>query len=274
MSHLDDETIALAAIGEALDANGSGHLAACDACRAEVDSLTRVVSIARSTAGTDVLVAPPPAVWARIAAETGVDPNVRPASLDERRAARGRADDEPPSRSGSGRAGLPPGSEPARAGSRWSGFLVAASVAGIVLGAGGTLAWQALDREEQAPPVEGSTVVASASLVPLPDKVGTGAAEVVDSAAGRELELSLDTDLPTDAFLQVWLLSADTELMVPLGVIAGSTGHWTLPPDVTLADYPIVDVSIEPYDGDPTHSTDSVVRGTLDLSAEAVAALR
>ena len=36
-----------------------------------------------------------------------------------------------------------------------------------------------------------------------------------------------------------------------------------LPAGVSLADYPVVDISAEPYDGDPTHSTDSVVRGTL-----------
>ena len=36
-----------------------------------------------------------------------------------------------------------------------------------------------------------------------------------------------------------------------------------LPAGISLADYPVVDISAEPYDGDPTHSTDSVVRGTL-----------
>jgi len=33
-----------------------------------------------------------------------------------------------------------------------------------------------------------------------------------------------------------------------------------------VADYPLVDISIEPYDGNPTHSGDSIVRGQLDVS--------
>jgi hypothetical protein len=32
---------------------------------------------------------------------------------------------------------------------------------------------------------------------------------------------------------------------------------------VDVGEYPVVDVSIEPTDGDPAHSGNSVVRGTL-----------
>jgi hypothetical protein len=32
-----------------------------------------------------------------------------------------------------------------------------------------------------------------------------------------------------------------------------------------LADYPVVDVSLEKYDGDVTHSADSLVRGQLTI---------
>ncbi len=285
MAHLDDETVALAAIGETLDQVMAVHLAACGACRDEVETLTRVVNLARSTADTDELVAPPAGVWARIAAETGVDPGLLPVSLDARRSAREQAVTEPGNESpnelaihsadasagvngveGSGGAARPgpARSTEGRGGSRRTGFLVAASVAGLLLGVGGTLGWQYVDED-------GGDVVASATLAALPDRVGTGTAEVVDTEAGRELAMTLDMPIPSDAFLQVWLLSPDTERMVPVGVIAGSTGHWTLPPDVTLADYPLVDVSIEPYDGDPGHSTNSAVRGALDLGPSVAA---
>jgi len=260
LSHLDDETIALAAIGEGLDEAERDHLATCDVCQGELDALARVVGIARSTGGTETLVAPPAAVWARIAADTGVDPDVLPTSLDARRAPAGPRDQ---------RARDPAAPAVSLASARWqgfrTGFLIAAAIVGILLGICGTLAWQAVDDD--------SAVLATARLDPLPDKVGSGAAEVVDTADGRELELTLDTAAPPDAFLQVWLLSPDASLMVPVGVIAGDSGHWTLPPDVTLADYPVVDVSIEPYDGDPTHSSDSVVRGTLDPSSTTADAL-
>jgi anti-sigma-K factor RskA len=268
LSHLDDETIALAAIGETLAAADDAHLAACDLCRDEVAALSVVVSIARTPVGADTLVAPPPAVWARIAAETGVDPAALPTSLTARREDRDRAaergvdDRDGP---GSTDASATRSGGDGRERSRRTGFLVAASVAGLVLGVGGTLAWQSVDNPDVL-------VVASASLLPLPDHSGTGEAEVVDTTDGRELELTLDTTAPTDAFLQVWLLSPDASLMVPVGVLDGSTGRWPLPPDVALADFPVVDVSIEPYDGEPTHSGNSVVRGTLEAGAAIAAA--
>lgn len=285
MTHLDDETVALAAIGETLEPAMSVHLADCDACLDEVTTLARVVNVARSTTDTDQLMTPPADVWARIAAETGVDPALLPVSLDARRNARdqtmvrsgnespnglaGRSADAYVSVNGMAAAGSPARprqdrSAPGRAGARRTGFLVAASVAGLLLGVGGTLGWQYVGEDNES-------VVASATLAALPDRVGTGAAEVLDTAGGRELELTLDMPRPADAFLQVWLLSPDGAKMVSVGVIAGDTGHWTLPPDVALADYPLVDVSIEPYDGDPAHSSNSVVRGTLDLAASSAA---
>ena len=36
-----------------------------------------------------------------------------------------------------------------------------------------------------------------------------------------------------------------------------------LPADLDLAEFPLVDVSVEPLDGNPTHSGDSVARGEL-----------
>ena len=42
-----------------------------------------------------------------------------------------------------------------------------------------------------------------------------------------------------------------------------STASLPLPPTLDLRTYHIVDISAEPYDGDQTHSTESVLRGTL-----------
>ena len=50
MAHLDDDSIALAAMGESLDGADAAHLDACDLCRAEVESLALVVTAARSPA--------------------------------------------------------------------------------------------------------------------------------------------------------------------------------------------------------------------------------
>lgn len=265
MSHLEDETVALAALGEALEQTASDHLVGCGRCSDEVAQLARVVGVGRA-GGVDLLEQPPASVWAAIAAETGVRPlRSAPVLVDDARVQQARPSEplpaQPPVQPM--RAG-PVRSAPAR---RWSGsgLLVAASVAGLVVGVGATAVWNALDDDT-------GDVVATAALEPLPDQVGTGSAEIVSGSSGRELEMSLDAAIPDDAYLQVWLISADVTRMVPVGVIDGPTGHWALPAGVEITDYPIVDVSIEPYDGNPLHSSNSVVRGTLD-PAEALGAI-
>ena len=52
--------------------------------------------------------------------------------------------------------------------------------------------------------------------------------------------------------------------MVPLGVLRPGTQTFELPAGLDLGEYPIVDVSVEPLDGDPTHSGISVARGELE----------
>jgi len=62
----------------------------------------------------------------------------------------------------------------------------------------------------------------------------------------------------------VWLLDLEQGRMVALGVLDDrGRGRLTLPDGVRVADYPEVDVSLEPDDGDPAHSGDSVLRGEL-----------
>ena len=67
-----------------------------------------------------------------------------------------------------------------------------------------------------------------------------------------------------DGVYEVWLLDSDAKRLVSLGLLDGSTGRFVLPPEVDVSDFPVVDVSIEPVDGDPAHSGDSVVRGILN----------
>jgi hypothetical protein len=42
------------------------------------------------------------------------------------------------------------------------------------------------------------------------------------------------------------------------------SGTFEVPAGLQLADFPVVDVSDEPLDGNPAHSTVSIVRGTLN----------
>jgi hypothetical protein len=107
-------------------------------------------------------------------------------------------------------------------------------------------------------------IVASVALEPLADysTTGTATVEVIDGAEMLAVDVS---GLPsTDGYFEVWLLAPDASSMIALGTLgAGESTVLPLPAGVSLADYPIVDISAEPYDGDPAHSTDSVVRGTL-----------
>lgn len=112
----------------------------------------------------------------------------------------------------------------------------------------------------------GASVVASADLEPLPDEP-TGAAvparaDLVDDGGRLELELATG-DLPAiDGHYEVWLIDPDVEGMVSLGPVRAD-GRYAVPPDLDPGLFPIVDVSIEPADGDPTHSGVSLIRGTL-----------
>ncbi|MFD0416034.1 hypothetical protein [Streptomyces sp. NPDC127108] len=52
----------------------TAHLAACDRCRAELDSLRRVVRAARAVSPDDVPAPPPERVWQVISAELDLAP--------------------------------------------------------------------------------------------------------------------------------------------------------------------------------------------------------
>ncbi len=93
-----------------------------------------------------------------------------------------------------------------------------------------------------------------------------GEAEVVDGPGGEVLRLDIDElDPATGEYLEVWLITPDVSGMVSLGT-ARTDGTYDLPGGLRIADYPIVDVSTEPFDGDPAHSGASLVRGTLSSS--------
>jgi anti-sigma-K factor RskA len=107
--------------------------------------------------------------------------------------------------------------------------------------------------------------VAAAALDPLDDSDASGQARVVERPDGsRVLELDLSATDPDDGFYEVWLIDEAVQDMYSLGVVQGG-GEVTLevPPGVDLAEFPVVDVSVEPLDGDPLHSGISVARGRL-----------
>lgn len=102
-----------------------------------------------------------------------------------------------------------------------------------------------------------------AELAALGGFGGAGAAEL----SGRTLTVDLDglTALEGGAAYELWLLDFEGEELKDLHWVgvAEADGSFTIPDDVDLSEFTVVDVSIEPDDGNPEHSGDSVLRGGL-----------
>lgn len=84
-----------------------------------------------------------------------------------------------------------------------------------------------------------------------------------DDTCFVEVDLSALPESGADD-LELWVINEDVSDMYSLGNITSNAGRFELPPGVTAVDFPIVDISIEPDDGDATHSGQSVLRGVFD----------
>jgi anti-sigma-K factor RskA len=248
--HVSADDLALRALGEELSDAPETHLADCPHCQSELDQLRAVVTTARAVESDDYPSAPPPAVWDRVVAELGL-------GQDDTVGQAGRA----PDASAAAGAGAPvslPAQRDSRRPAPWL-LATAAAVVGVVVGVGATLVATSGDDDEP--------IVASTELTVLADDTRGGDAEIRRSGSGRVLELDVPT-LPTetDGFYEVWLLDKAAKRLVSIGLLDPSQGtraRFPIPDDLDVAEFPVVDVSVEPADGDPAHSGDSVVRGTL-----------
>lgn len=224
--HLDPEVLALIGAGEdAASADVTAHLERCRACSAEVEQYSTVAAIARGVQDEGQLVEPPAHVWSAIRSELGLSPEARAADEVGRR---------PPAAMVVG--------------------IAAAAVFALILG--GTLVWQFL----RPPDAE---VIATATLEPLPDGQGAVGTAVLEERAegGRAVTVALEVSANPGGYTEVWLLTADASGLVSLGVLQSGIGTFAVPNGIDIDDYPLLDVSYEPLDGDPTHSGNSVARG-------------
>ena len=101
-----------------------------------------------------------------------------------------------------------------------------------------------------------------AELASLGGFGGAGSAQL----EGRTLAVDLEgLDAPAGSFYELWLLDLDGDDLQDLRSLGrvGGDGTFTVPEDVDLDRFTTVDVSIEPDDGNPDHSGDSVLRGDL-----------
>ena len=301
MSHpTEDELVDLAVSDEAIDPSISTHVNACDECSATVAELRHTSALLASAPGYAAWQPPAEAVWGRISDQLDTDDlsderrgehrddlnddlsddvkaelagkqagdlagtaaddaaplatagspatPATPHTDDELGARRARAEARTEARSGRGRdrgRGRAIG---------WGAGLAAASLA-IGLLAGRAI-WQ-----PETPPQP----VAQVALSTLDTKQDEGEATVVRSDQG--LDLTGATTSPRDAgdgYLEVWLLNADGQRMVSVGVLpAGDQGSFPISQSLIDEGYVIVDISQERFDDAPTHSGDSLLRGKL-----------
>lgn len=193
----------------------------------------------RLTPADTELVKPPDDLWDRIADAAGVERQPAPSDVavlaDRRRVRTGR-------------------------------WVLAAAAVMVALVAGGVAL---VNRSDDA------TELARADLAHDPeafDPLGAGAAaqaSLVDDDGALHIRLD-DADLPAtlgeDADLELWLIQPDADGnvadLVSLGLV-GDGRDFAVPADHDPDDYFVVDISVEPRDGDEAHSGRSILRGPL-----------
>ncbi len=179
---------------------------------------------------------PPPEVWAGIAAATGMsghDSGAQadaPVSLDRVRRARA--------------ARLP--------------WVLSIAAAVLVLALGAALV---LSSGDEGSVVASVTITSEGLQIQAP---APAEARLVDVDGHYELELDLPSLPAASGYYEAWIIDTNVQGMFSLGVVEGS-GRFLLPDGVDPADYPVVDISVEPIDGNPTHSGQSIWRGVLTL---------
>lgn len=258
MPHPDPETLATRAMGWPATpdegvADVEAHLATCPSCQSELDELRAVARTAEATTPDDTPTAPPPHVWHRVAHELGVDPSTSVAPADSR----------PPATVQPWTRGVPAQrrqpQKPPRRLPQWV-LAAAATAVGVLVGMGITLGVTGGGGGE--PPV-----VAEARLSALPGQPTAagleGKAQVVGTGRARQLHVTVAALPDREGYYQVWLFHRTTDRVVSVGVLVAEQGTFRIPPGLDLGVYPVVDVSLEPLDGNPAHSQVSVTRGSL-----------
>ena len=272
MQHLDPESLSLLALGEELGDDAADHLRSCGSCASDYAGFRRAV-VAEKPGPPDAtaLESPGPQVWAGIHRTLGLsvavaaDPLGSPESSGSSPPAPPQTRAQPPPTSPAGSpTPLPSREERATrkrepgGGSGWirrPGVWLAAAAATTLL-AGGVF-WSV---QQNQPAV---TPLAQAELAPVDQHSATGSAQVVKTKDGqRTLEVRVDKN-EARGYQEVWLIAPDLSRLVSLGVMTSESGTFSVPAGLDLGAYPIVDVSDEPVDGNPAHSSVSIVRGTL-----------
>ena len=141
-----------------------------------------------------------------------------------------------------------------------SWMVAVAAVAAVLLIVVAIVNWPA--------PAPASELVARADLSGQdldPGGDSTGTADLVEQDGRWRVTVSAADlpDAPAGSYYEAWLLSAGADQVQSLGALKGDD-TFAVPDGISIDDFPLVDVSIEPIDGNPAHSSKSVLRGSLE----------
>jgi anti-sigma-K factor RskA len=248
MRHADPEVLALLALGEQIALPiDSVHISECEQCRREIEVLSRAAVIGRSTFDVGELLDPPLRVWERISDELSRNSGAAQTAAE---------------RAGTDAAAGTTVHSLDRRRRPWVGALAAAASLALVAAAGSAI-W--LTFQPGAQP----TILASATLEAFPnwaDSTGEATLERLPDGS-RVIDVNFDAPVTADSYREVWLITSDATALVSLGIVEGTSGRFTVPEGLDIDRYDLVDISEEPFDGDPAHSGDSIVRGQLTDNA-------
>ncbi len=146
-------------------------------------------------------------------------------------------------------------------------WLVAAAV---VVALAATAVVVAVRRDGDEPVVATALLTHDAETFDPRGAGATATARLLERNGHYEIQLE-DTDLPTVAGddLELWLIEPDAsgipKDVAPVSLIDGSRpGVYSVPAGLDPSSHYVVDISIEPRDGDAAHSGHSILRGALE----------
>lgn len=142
-------------------------------------------------------------------------------------------------------------------------WLAAAAVVLLVAAIAGVLVAVVPDDPADTTPSE--RLVASAELGQLEPLGSTTASARLVEEGGRQHLVIAAVDMPPPpegSDYELWLIDPGVTDPRSLGTVTGSEDV-TIPRSIDPTDHPIVDISLEPRDGDAQHSGHSLMRGTL-----------
>ncbi|MEB0003508.1 anti-sigma factor [Cryobacterium sp. RTC2.1] len=270
MTHIDPENLAIIALaGADLTAAERQHLTRCPGCALELLSLQHTVIVGQAARNVS-LTEPAEAVWERIHGALGLSAAVKSTPRRDQfvgatPAAATNAPEPAQTRTSrdhltATRARTLVDLAPRRR--RWLPVSLAAALVGLIAGLAGGIWFDSL--QHAAAP----TVIYQAQLTPFPGWQAHGQASVKESADGhRNVTVDLTAPATPDSSLrEVWLIKADASGLISIGLLDGNTGRFDIPDTVDLTQYPLVDISAQPNNGNPAHSGNTIVRGHLQAS--------